>query len=177
MRLATKSRSHCRATATTSSAWAAVRASGFSTMTLPGHESGHRLREVAERWGGDVNHVHVVAPEEFTDLVDVRDREPGRGGPRRGPVGPGHADKRNAGHLNELLECEQPESAAANHTKSNEAVVHGYQSCGWKYERRIALKKFGTPLNIEHYAIIPARRRNPFWRPSARGRRCSVSQA
>ena len=80
--------------------------------------------------------VHIVAPVEFTDLLDVLDPEPGSRGQRRGPVCPGHADERDAGHLGEVLECEQPESAAADHAQSNGVVVHGFQSCGCKYAQR-----------------------------------------
>src|SRR5262249_51265939 len=92
------------------------------------------------------------------DLFDIRNPEPGRSSPCRGPVGPGHADKRNAGHLNELLEREQPESAAADHTQSNEVVVHGSRSFDCKYERRIILRSTARRCKVEPSAIIPARR-------------------
>ena len=85
---------------------------------LAGLQGGHRLRVVEERRGGDVDHVHVVPAEELADVVDVLDPEPGGRGQRRGPVGAGHADELDAGHLGELLEREQAEAAAADHPQS-----------------------------------------------------------
>ena len=107
---------------------------------LAGLQGGPRLREVEERRGGDVHHVDVIAAEEVGGVPDVLDAEPGGRGQRRGPVGPSHADERDAGHLGEVLECEQPESAAADHAQSHEVVVHGCQSCGGKYKRQLPIK-------------------------------------
>ena len=84
---------------------------------LAGLQGGHRLRVVEERRGGDVDHVQVVAAEELAEVVDVLDPEPGGRGQRRGPVGAGHADELDPGHLRELLEREQAEPAAADHAQ------------------------------------------------------------
>jgi hypothetical protein len=129
---------------------------------LAGLQGGHRLRVVEERRGGDVHRVHVVAPEEPTDVVDVLDPEPGGRGPRRGPVGAGHANEPDAGYLGELLQSEQPEPPAADHAQSNEAVVHGWRSWGGGCElafiriREIRAPECGKSRRDKEPTVTPA---------------------
>jgi hypothetical protein len=58
---------------------------------------------VEERRSGDIDHVDVVAPEKFSDVVNIFDPKTGGRRQRCGLVSAGHSDKFDAFHLGELL--------------------------------------------------------------------------
>ena len=92
---------------------------------LPGPERGDCLLVVEERGRGEINEVHVLAPEERVDVLDVVDAEPSRRGECRRPMRPGHRSEFDPRDLDELLEREQPEPPAADDSQSDRLrVVH-----------------------------------------------------
>ena len=114
-------RSRARAAAIISSAWADGQRQGLlADDVLAGLQGGHRLRVVEERRRGDVDEVEVVAPRRSSTSSTFSIPNRAAAASDGGPVGAGHADELDAGHLGELLEREQAEAAAADHAQSNE---------------------------------------------------------
>jgi hypothetical protein len=87
-------------------------------------ERGQRLFEMQERRRGDVDHVNVIALQQFFDALDFIDLKPPSCRQRGGPMRPGHPHQRDAGDLREMLQRKKPKSTAADHTESNIHIIH-----------------------------------------------------
>ena len=105
---------------------------------------GQCLSVVEERRGGDVDRVEVVAAEEGRQIVVVLDAEPGGRRQRCRPVGRGHPDELNSTHLREVLEGEEAEPAAADHSQPDGFVVHETRPRRWWGEPRCTFPASGS---------------------------------
>ena len=127
----------------------------FANDVLAGGQRLTGLLEVQKRRRGDVHQLDARQTEQAIDFHDVFQAVSLGGGAGGGPGGAGHACQPDAGHLDELLQREQPKAAATDDAEAN--FVLGMGHCllvRWPYAAPDGRQAMIRDLRAEGESIV-----------------------